>query len=37
MPGQHTECAFEAAIEHHRTATGGYTKGAPETYLEEPT
>ena len=27
MPGQHTEYAFETAIEHHLTTTGGYEKG----------
>lgn len=27
MPGQHTEYAFEAAIEHHLTTTGGYVSG----------
>lgn len=27
MPGQHTEHAFETAIEHHLTTVGGYTHG----------
>jgi type I restriction enzyme R subunit len=27
MPGQHTEHAFETAIEHHLTTVGGYEKG----------
>ena len=27
MPGQHTEQAFETAIEHHLTTVGGYGKG----------
>src|SRR5660398_155881 len=27
MPGQHTEYAFETAIEHHLTTAGGYVKG----------
>lgn len=27
MPGQHTEYAFETAIEHHLTTAGGYEKG----------
>ena len=27
MPGQHTEYAFEAAIEHHLTTAGGYARG----------
>ncbi len=32
MPGQHTEHAFETAIEHHLTTTGGYVKGDRETF-----
>ncbi len=32
MPGQHTEYAFETAIEHHLTTTGGYVKGDRETF-----
>ena len=27
MPGQHTEKAFETAIEHHLVSSGGYEKG----------
>jgi type I restriction enzyme, R subunit len=27
MPGQHTEHAFETAIEHHLTTAGGYVSG----------
>ena len=32
MPGQHTEQAFETAIEHHLTMTGGYAKGDGATF-----
>lgn len=32
MPGQHTEKAFETAIEHHLTKSGGYVKGDPEIF-----
>ncbi|MBI5406297.1 MAG: type I restriction endonuclease subunit R [Nitrospirae bacterium] len=32
MPGQHTEKAFETAIEYHLTTSGGYVKGDPETF-----
>jgi type I restriction enzyme R subunit len=32
MPGQHTEYAFETAIEHHLTASGGYEKGDRESF-----
>ncbi|MDX9976018.1 MAG: type I restriction endonuclease, partial [FCB group bacterium] len=32
MPGQHTEHAFETAIEHHLTTAGGYEKGDRETF-----
>lgn len=32
MPGQHTEHAFETAIEHHLTSAGGYEKGDRETF-----
>lgn len=32
MSGQHTERAFETAIEHHLTTSGGYGKGDPETF-----
>jgi len=32
MPGQHTEYAFETAIEHYLTTTGGYVKGDRETF-----
>ena len=27
MPGQHTEQAFETAIEYHLTTVGGYGRG----------
>jgi type I restriction enzyme R subunit len=27
MPGQHTEYAFETAIQHHLTTAGGYVTG----------
>jgi len=32
MPGQHTEQAFETAIEHHLTTVGGYGRGDPKTF-----
>ena len=32
MPGQHTEHAFETAIEHHLTSAGGYEKGDREAF-----
>ena len=32
MPEQYTEYAFETAIEHHLTATGGYEKGNRDTF-----
>jgi len=32
MPGQHTEHAFETAIEHHLTTAGGYVKGDRNTF-----
>ncbi|HRT71549.1 MAG TPA: type I restriction endonuclease, partial [Syntrophales bacterium] len=32
MPGQHTEYAFETAIEHHLTTAGGYEKGDREAF-----
>ena len=32
MPGQHTEKAFETAIEHHLTTAGGYEKGDREAF-----
>ncbi len=32
MVGQHTEQAFENAIEHHLTTSGGYVKGDREGY-----
>ena len=32
MPGQHTEHAFENAIEHHLTSAGGYEKGDREAF-----
>ncbi|MEK7678961.1 MAG: hypothetical protein AAB356_02095, partial [Deltaproteobacteria bacterium] len=32
MTGQHTEKAFETAIEHHLTASGGYEKGDREAF-----
>ncbi len=35
MPGQHTEYAFETAIEDHLTTAGGYIKGNPKTYDAE--
>lgn len=35
MPGQHTEQAFETAIEHHLTTAGGYEKGDREAFEPE--
>ncbi|HQN00365.1 MAG TPA: hypothetical protein PLL36_04780, partial [Candidatus Hydrogenedentes bacterium] len=35
MPGQHTENAFETAIEQHLTSAGGYEKGNRETFDSE--
>lgn len=35
MPGQHTEKAFETAIEHHLTTAGGYEKGDREGFDTE--
>ncbi|MGI9250583.1 MAG: type I restriction endonuclease subunit R [Pseudohongiellaceae bacterium] len=32
MPGQHTERAFEEAIEHHLTTAGGYRLGHSEAF-----
>ena len=32
MPSQHTEKAFETAIEHHLLAVGGYARGDPYTF-----
>ena len=32
MPGQHTEKAFETAIEHHLTTAGGYEQGNREAF-----
>ena len=32
MPGQHTEQAFEAAIEHHLTTVGDYGTGESDTF-----
>ncbi len=32
MPGQHTEHAFETAIEHHLTTGGGYVAGNREGF-----
>jgi len=32
MPGQYTELAFEAAIEHHLLTSGGYEKGDPDRF-----
>jgi len=32
MPGQHTEYAFETAIEHHLTTAGGYEKGDRDAF-----
>ncbi|MEW5920364.1 MAG: type I restriction endonuclease [Bacillota bacterium] len=35
MPGQHTEQAFETAIESHLTTAGGYDKGDREAFDRE--
>ncbi len=35
MPGQHTETAFETAIEHHLTTAGGYEKGDRDAFSSE--
>lgn len=35
MPGQHTEYAFEAAIEHYLMTAGGYEKGDREAFDHE--
>jgi type I restriction enzyme R subunit len=35
MPGQHTERAFEAAIEHHLTTAGGYEQGNRDSFDRE--
>ena len=35
MPGQHTERAFETAIEHHLTTMGGYRTGDRDTFDQE--
>ena len=35
MSGQHTERAFETAIEYHLTTSGGYIKCDPETFDPE--
>lgn len=35
MPGQHTEQAFETAIEHHLTTAGGYEKGDRDAFDRE--
>lgn len=35
MPGQHTEHAFETAIEHHLTSAGGYEKGDRDAFDSE--
>lgn len=32
MPGQHTEQAFESAIEHHLLSSGGYEKADREAF-----
>jgi type I restriction enzyme R subunit len=32
MPGQHTEQAFETAIEYHLTSVGGYGKGERDSF-----
>jgi len=32
MPGQHTETAFESAIENYLLSKAGYTKGKPDTF-----
>jgi type I restriction enzyme R subunit len=35
MPGQHTELAFEAAIEHHLLTKAGYTAGDREAFSQD--
>ena len=35
MPGQHTERAFESAIEEHLLAFGGYAKGDCDVFDRE--
>ena len=35
MPGQHTELAFEAAIEHHLLTQAGHTAGDRESFSPE--
>ena len=35
MPGQHTEKAFETAIEYHLTKMGGYEKGDRDAFDQE--
>lgn len=35
MPGQHTEEAFETAIEHHLISSGGYEKGDRDAFDRE--
>lgn len=35
MPGQHTELAFESAIENHLLTKAGYTKGKKDTFDPE--
>ncbi|VBB48528.1 hypothetical protein TRIP_B80036 [uncultured Desulfatiglans sp.] len=35
MPGQHTEYAFETAIEHHLTTAGAYEKGERDSFDTE--
>ena len=32
MPGQHTERAFESAIENHLLTKGGYVRGDREAF-----
>ena len=32
MPGQHTEKAFETAIEHHLLTVAGYTRADPDRF-----
>ena len=35
MPGQHTEKAFESAIENHLLSAGDYAKSEPEAFDRE--
>ena len=35
MPGQHTEEAFEIAIEHHLLESGGYQKGDRDSFNQK--